>query len=94
MSLPDPPSCPAWCVTAHDPARGEDDWLHLGEPVVLDDGTGARLCMSIEPGTGERDGPYVLLGDSQLHPADAERVGEQLIALAALVRPPDPDAAA
>ena len=25
-------------MTAHDPGRGEDDWLHQGEPVVLADG--------------------------------------------------------
>lgn len=88
-------SCPPWCVTAHDPSRGEDDWLHLSEPLILADGVGARLGMSVDPATGEQDGPYVFLGDEQLEPAEAERLGIELTALATLaLRPPDPDAAA
>ncbi|SOC52005.1 DUF6907 domain-containing protein [Ornithinimicrobium cerasi] len=87
--------CPPWCVTAHDPSQGEDDWLHLSEPLVLADGVVARLGMSIDPTTGEQDGPYVFLGDEQLEPAEAERLGVELTALATLgQRPPDPDAAA
>lgn len=86
-------SCPPWCVTAHDPARGEDDWLHVSEPLVLADGVTARLCMSIDPATGEQDGPYVLVGDDQLTPAEAEQKGIELSALAALaLRPPGPHA--
>lgn len=91
---PDAGSCPSWCVTAHDPARGEDDWLHLSEPLVLTDGVLARLYMSIDPGTGEQDGPYVLVGDDELTPAEAEQLGIELSALAALaLRPRRPDVA-
>ena len=78
------PTCLPWCVTAHDPARGEDDWVHIGEPLVLTNGIAARLCMSIDPWTGEEDGPYVLVGDAQLTPAQAERLGIELSALAAV----------
>lgn len=74
--------CPPWCVTAHDPARGEDDWLHLSEPLPLPDGASARLCMSVEPCTGERDGPYVLVGDHQLTPQEARQLGLDLETLA------------
>lgn len=83
--------CPPWCVTRHDPARGEDDWLHQGEPLLLTDGVVAALCMSVDPGTGERDGPWVVIGDRQYTPAEAERLGLDLSALARAV--PDPDAA-
>ncbi|MGD8200747.1 DUF6907 domain-containing protein [Ornithinimicrobium sp. W1679] len=80
--------CPTWCVTAHDPSRGEDDWLHQGEPVALADGVNAVLCMSVDPTTGERDGPYVLIGDTQHTPEEAERLGMVLSALAQAL--PDP----
>ena len=85
------PWCPEWCVTAHDPSRGEEDWVHLSEPLVLTDGVMARLCMSVDPATGEQDGPYVLVGDEQLTPEQAERLGIELSALAAQAsRPPAP----
>jgi hypothetical protein len=74
--------CPPWCVTAHDPARGEDDWLHVSEPLPLPDGASARLCMSIDVSTGERDGPFVLVGDHQLTPDEARRLGLDLEMLA------------
>jgi hypothetical protein len=82
--LPDAsvPLCPAWCVTAHDPALGEDDWVHVSEPVVLAAGVLARLCMTVDPGTGAEDGPYVLVGDEQYTPAEATALGADLIALA------------
>jgi hypothetical protein len=86
---------PPWCVTAHDPSRGEDDWLHMSEPVVVAEGVVARLVMSVDPQTGEQDGPYVMVGDDQLTPSEAQRRGFELSALAALaLRPPDPDAGA
>ncbi len=91
---PAPLPCPPWCVTAHDPARGEDDWAHVGEPLGIANGIAARLCMSIDPTTGEKDGPYVLVGDEQLTPAEAERLGVELSALAAGALRPRPDAGA
>jgi hypothetical protein len=75
-------SCPPWCVTAHDPSRGEDDWLHQGEPVTLADGVRATVSMSIDPTTGDHDGPYVLIGDTQHTPEDAERIAAELSLLA------------
>jgi hypothetical protein len=83
VKAPGSTTCPPWCVTAHDPARGEDDWLHASEPLVLTGGVAARLCTSIEPRTGEEDGPYVLVGDDQFMPVQAQRLGIQLSELAA-----------
>lgn len=83
--------CPPWCVTAHDPARGEDDWVHLGEPLMVTDGVTAVLCMSVDPATGTQDGPWVLIGDRQYTPAEAEQLGLVLSALARTS--PDPVAA-
>jgi hypothetical protein len=74
--------CPRWCVTAHDPALGEDDWVHASEPVMLTAGVPARLCMTIDPVTAMEDGPYVLIGDAQYTPVQAEQVATELMALA------------
>ena len=74
--------CPGWCVTQHDVLAGEDDWLHTGEPLILSDCVSARLCMSIHPATGEEDGPYVLLGTSELTLDEAARLGASLLGLA------------
>ena len=81
-----PSLCPPWCVTAHNPARGEDDWAHVGEPLMLTDGISARLCMSIDPRTRGQDGPYVLVGEKQLSPLEAGLLGLQLSVLAASAR--------
>lgn len=86
--------CPPWCVVGHDPTRGEDDWLHQSEPIFLADGVTARTCMSVDPATGERDGPYVIVGDEQLTPVEAQQLGVELTALASLaLRSPGLDAA-
>lgn len=74
--------CPPWCVTHHAVHAGEEDWLHTGEPVILADGVAARLCMSIDPGTGDEDGPYVLIGTSELTLAETARLGASLMDLA------------
>nr|WP_222265882.1 hypothetical protein [Modestobacter marinus] len=88
---PDP--CPPWCVTPHGELAGEDDRVHVGEPVVIADGVLARPCMSVEPGTGTTDGPYVLIGSTECTPAEAEALGRALIAMAragAVTRPAAP----
>jgi hypothetical protein len=77
-----PNTCPRWCVTHHGVHLGEEDWIHTSEPVMIADGTVARLCMSIDPGTGANDGPYVLIGDSELTLTEAAELGSSLLALA------------
>lgn len=87
--------CPPWCVVAHDPGRGEEDWLHESAPVLLTDGVSARTCLSVDPLTGVRDGPYVIVGEDELSPAEAVRLGEELSLLGLLdPRPGGPGAAA
>lgn len=76
--------CPAWCVTAHGTYVGEEDWLHISEPLVLADGTLAKLCMSIDPSTGIQDGPFVLIGSTEYSLEEAEDIGAALMAMADL----------
>ena len=76
------PSCPRWCVTHHAAHAGEEDWLHTGEPLLVADGMSARRCMSIHPDTGEEDGPYVLIGTTELTLAETARLGASLLELA------------
>jgi hypothetical protein len=75
--------CPRWCVTHHDLVRGEDDWVHESAPLHLEDGVGARLCMSLDPSSGEMDGPYVLVGSRELTVDQAESLGVSFLDLAA-----------
>ena len=90
-----PRTCPPWCVVAHEPGRGEEDWLHESEPVPVADGVSARTCVSVDPSTGERDGPYVIVGDDQLTPHEARRLGEEIRLLGSLdPGPPSPPGAA
>lgn len=75
-------TCPAWCRTRHGAAAGEDDWLHVSEPLVLADDVIARLCMSVDPRTDEADGPYVIVGTREYSLAEAAELGASLIQLA------------
>lgn len=77
-------TCPAWCRTRHGAAAGEDDWLHVSEPLVLADDVIARLCMSVDPRTDEADGPYVIVGTREYSLAEAAELGASLIQLAAV----------
>ena len=74
--------CPSWCVTGHRAELGEEDWLHCSEPVPFVDGLRAHLAMSIDPGTGEVDGPYVLIGTSEYSMSQAVDLAEGLLRLA------------
>src|SRR3712207_6164871 len=76
--------CPSWCVAAHDRRLGEDDWLHTGEPVAFETGLSAELVVSIDPDTGAADGPFVVIGDTELTPAEASALATRLLALTAM----------
>lgn len=87
----EPPStgtCPPWCTTPHGLVCGEEDWLHVSEPVPLANGVLARLIMSVDPFAGAHDGPYVLIGDTQYSPAQAKTLGASLIKLSNAAAPP------
>ena len=76
--------CPAWCSTRHGASLGEEDWIHVGEPVLIADGTLAQLCMSIDPDTGVEDGPYVLIGSAEYTLSEAQALGIALLTLSAV----------
>ena len=76
-------ACPAWCATGHGVHLGEDDWVHLGEPVSLTDGVSAQLCMTIDPSATIEDGPYVVIGTSEYSLVEAQALGASLMAMAA-----------
>jgi hypothetical protein len=75
-------TCPRWCVTEHGVQLGEEDWIHTSPAVMVADGLMARMCVSIDPDTGIEDGPYVLIGGSELTADETKAVGESLIRLA------------
>jgi hypothetical protein len=79
--------CPAWCSTRHGANLGEEDWIHIGEPLAIADGTLAQLCMSIDPATGVEDGPYVLIGSAEYTLSEAVALGNALLTLAAVGTP-------
>jgi hypothetical protein len=82
--------CPDWCVARHGVQLGEEDWVHAGEPLTVTEGVTAQLCMSVDPDSGEEDGPHILIGSSEYTPAATAALGRSLIALAdrAGARPP------
>jgi hypothetical protein len=74
--------CPAWCTSEHGVQTGEEDWVHLGAPLLIADGVSARLCMSCDPVTHVQDGPLVLIGDREYSADEAHVLGISLTELA------------
>ena len=75
-------SCPSWCANGHGVHRGEEDWLHLSEPLPIAEGVSARLCLSIDPLTRDRDGPYIVIGSQEYTVPQAQALGASLLAMA------------
>lgn len=75
-------ACPSWCVAPHGLHDGEEDWVHTSEPLPLVEAVTALLCMTIDPETDTVDGPYVLIGSTELTPGQASDIGLALQALA------------
>jgi hypothetical protein len=83
--------CPPWCATRHGVSLGEEDWVHVSEPLAVADDTLARLCMSIDPETGAVDGPYLIIGTREYTLPEAEALAGSLmdmVSLGAGVTPP------
>ncbi|MEW1954390.1 hypothetical protein [Terrabacter sp. NPDC080008] len=74
-------ACPRWCITDHGAQQGEEDWLHVGEPLPVADGLHAQLCMSVDPATGRQEGPFVLIGATELTLAATATLGSALVQL-------------
>ena len=77
------PTCPSWCTVAHGVNLGEEDWLHLSEPVRIASAVSAQLCMSIDPLTHVQDGPFLLIGATEYTLSQAEALCSSLAALIA-----------
>lgn len=77
-----PVGCPEWCVVHHDIRAGEEDWLHVSEPLYLTEGVAAQLSMSLDPATGEQDGPFVTVGDTEYTLEEAVDLGVSITAIA------------
>ena len=73
--------CPRWCVTEHGVHLGEEDWIHTSAPVPVADGLVARLCLSVDPDTGDEDGPYVLIGTTEYTVTEARSLADSLATL-------------
>ncbi|HEX5769594.1 MAG TPA: hypothetical protein VFY11_01430, partial [Nocardioidaceae bacterium] len=65
---------------------GEDDHVHIGGQLCVRN-TLMRLCSTIDPATGEQDGPYVLMGTQEF---TIDEVGELIAALTALAARAEP----
>lgn len=74
--------CPSWCATGHGVHVGEEDWLHLSEPLPVAEGVSARLCLSIDPLTSVQDGPYIVIGGQEYTLPQAQALGASLLAMA------------
>ena len=79
------PWCPRWCTNEHGRYAGEDDFLHTGANVVLTGNVTAQLCATVDPDTGETDGPYVLIDgyDHELTLDVTRTIGLAFLSLAA-----------
>lgn len=82
LSTPSRAACPPWCATRHGMHLGEEDWIHLSEPLPLTDGVSAQLRMSIDPDTHTQDGPYVVVGGTEYTLTKAQALAASLMAMA------------
>ena len=85
--------CPAWCVAPHGLQAGEEDWVHTSEPLLLTDKVLLRICMTVDPDGQSPDGPIVLIGSTEMTPAEANDVGLAIQALASAAEATTRDAA-
>lgn len=66
------PECPSWCVLRHGPYDPDEDrHVHVGGALLVGS-TVLRLCTTLDPAAGSQDGPYVLLGSTELTLHEAE----------------------
>lgn len=83
-------SCPSWCVLDHGRLPGEDDAVHVSGALMVRR-TVLRLCLMHDPDSGEREGPYVLVGAEEYSLHEAEALIDaltQLVDRAADLSPP------
>lgn len=82
MTQPTSPSCPTWCARTHGELHGEEDTVHVSDHATAGNMM-LRMCATIDPATGEEDGPYLLLGVSELTLDQAQELIDALRTLIA-----------
>lgn len=70
-------ACPAWCTVKHGEHQGEDDLVHVGGALLVRR-TVLLLCSSVDPKTGEQDGPMVHVGGEEYTLYEAEALIDAL----------------
>jgi hypothetical protein len=76
-----PATCPPWCEMGHGIHLGEEDQVHISRQLCVRN-TLMRLCATIDPGTGEMDGPYVLMGTQEFDLGEVDALIAALTQLA------------
>jgi hypothetical protein len=66
-----PATCPGWCVLRHGAHTGEEEHLHVGGALLVRHDM-LRLVATIDPETGAKEGPLVLMGAEELTLHEAE----------------------
>ena len=77
-------TCPPWCTAVHGTYTDDLDALHSADEVPLASSLTAQLCCSVDPLTGEVDGPFIVVGREEWSPQRTAEVGLALLRLAAL----------
>jgi hypothetical protein len=64
-------SCPKWCARRHGEQVGEEDGVHVSGTLQVRR-TILRLAATVDPETGAKEGPFILVGPDEytLHEAD------------------------
>lgn len=76
-----PPTCPPWCTLGHGVHLGEEDLVHISRQLCVRN-TLVRVCTTVDPDTGEQDGPYVLVGAQEFSLEEVDALVEALTSLA------------
>ena len=75
-----PATCPGWCRLRHGVHAGEEEHLHVGGALLVRHDV-LRLVATIDPETGAKDGPFVLLGTQELTLFEADALIDALTQL-------------
>jgi hypothetical protein len=75
-----PATCPGWCVLRHGVHTGEEEHLHVGGALLVRHDV-LRLVATVDPETGAKEGPLVLMGSEELALHEAEALIDALTQL-------------
>src|SRR5512133_2041681 len=75
-----PATCPGWCLLRHGVHTGEEEHLHVGGALLVRHDV-LRLVATIDPETGAKEGPFVLLGSQELTLFEADALIDALTQL-------------